>query len=274
MKKLNCICCGSDDYSIILTLEGDDYYGNLINKDYSKSPRNWVKCNNCGFIYQNPQLDANDMKILYDKFRDFSLRNETPDDYFDRITSLAPEKSENYSKVATIKKYLPELINVPGKILDIGCGGGVFLYTFSQHFHNWQLNGVEPTVSFAELASRRLKSNVIAESYEQGIAGSDYDLIILNHVIEHTEDPKDFLKSIFNDLNDGGYLYLECPHEDDFNLLDKSHDRFKLQHNWYFGFDSFRKIIEASGFKEISIHKDFTVRKRNNLVAILKKIDK
>jgi len=89
--------------------------------------------------------------------------------------------------------------------------------------------------------------------------------------LEHTENPIEFLQNILDDLKPGGNLYLECPHLSDFQVLSKDHDRFKVQHNWYFGFNSFIRIAETAGFEIVLLEKDWTIRERNNLVAILKR---
>lgn len=271
MRFVDCFLCGSTDKKVVMVNKTDDYYLDLINPEYKEVEKNWVECTNCGFKYQNPQLDANDADVLYEKFRDSSFRNETPDEYFDRIAFLPDDESENASKVRTIFKHLGELVSKPGKILDIGCGGGVFLYTFLSKTNNWTAHGIEPTIAFAELAARRLKSDVKAGNYARGVCGKNFDLIILNHVLEHTIDPKAFLEDIYDDLKSGGYLYLECPHESDFGVLPADHDRFKMQHNWYFGLNSFKRLAESAGFEVVFLETDWTIRKRNNLVTILKR---
>ncbi len=271
MKNVDCYLCGSKEKKVLMENKTEDYYLDLISADYKKTKRQWVTCCNCGFVYQDPQLDSDDMRILYEKFRDSTFRNETPDEYFDRIAFLPDGESENASKVNRIISNLTSLISKGGKIMDIGCGGGVFLYTFLSKTSGWSAFGIEPTVAFAELAARRLNSDIKTGSYERGICGKNFDLIILNHVLEHTLDPIIFLQDILDDLKPGGYLYLECPHEEDFEILPLDHDRFKMQHNWYFGIETFSNIAKNAGFEIVLLEKDWTVRKRNNLVTILKR---
>lgn len=271
MKSVNCYLCGSSSKEVVLTNNSNDYYLDIVNTDLNSIKRQWVSCSECSFIYQDPQLDSNEIQILYEKFRDYTFRSETPDEYFDRIAYLPDSESENASKVNRIIKNLTSLINGGGSILDIGCGGGVFLHTFLSKTNGWKAHGIEPTVAFAELAARRLNSEVKAGNYVSGIFGKEFDLIILNHVIEHTEDPIVFLQWIYSDLKPGGFLYLECPHESDFKVLPEVHDRFKIQHNWYFGHDSFKRIALSAGFEIVLLEKDWTIRERNNLVSILKR---
>lgn len=271
MKSTNCYLCESEDKNVILVNDTNDYYLEIVNPELMSTKRNWVSCANCKFVYQDPQLDSGEMQTLYENFRNYTFRNESPDEYFDRIAFLPEDESENSSKVNRIIRFLGSSVNKGGKVLDIGCGGGVFLHTFLSKTSGWVACGIEPTVEFAKLAARRLKSDIKAGNYVSGICGKNFDLIILNHVLEHTENPIEFLQNILDDLRPGGNLYLECPHESDFQVLSKDHDRFKVQHNWYFGFNSFIRIAETAGFEIVLLEKDWTIRQRNNLVAILKR---
>ena len=79
---------------------------------------------------QNSILDTAETKKLYLLFRDRTIRSENPDEYFDRISSLPAGESENYQRCIWLDNEIPRT----GKILDIGCGGGVFLHQFQGFF--------------------------------------------------------------------------------------------------------------------------------------------
>ena len=273
MRHLDCFLCKSANKKVVAAQAFDDEYLNLIDPAYQREERRWVACGACGFVYHDPQLDERDAQVLYDKFRDSSFRNEAPDQYFDRITSLPREQSENLAKVEWLAKRLPAEMHRGGKILDIGCGGGVFLYTFTQHTPGWQAFGVEPTTAFAELAGRRLGRPVLASNYSRGVSGSDFDLITCNQVLEHTTDPLAFLRDIRADLATGGHLYLEVPDTSDFKTLPPEHDRFLMQHLWYFDATSLRRIAGDAGFDVRVCELQLTKRARNNLVALLRRGD-
>jgi len=169
MKSTNCYLCGSADKNVILVNDTNDYYLEIVNPELNSTKRQWVSCSNCKFVYQDPQLDSSEMQILYENFRNYTFRNESPDEYFDRIAFLPEDESENSSKVNRIIRFLGSLVNKGGKILDIGCGGGVFLHTFLSKTSGWMAYGIEPTVEFAKLAARRLQSDIQAGNYVSGI---------------------------------------------------------------------------------------------------------
>jgi len=271
VRQINCVLCGSGDKKVLAVQEFDDEYLNLIDPAYQREARRWVACGACNFVYHDPQLDAKDTQVLYDKFRDSSFRNETPDQYFDRITTLPREQSENLAKVEWLRDRLPAEFSRGGKILDIGCGGGVFLYTFLQNAPGWQASGVEPTRAFAELAARRLARPVLASNYSGGVCGQGFDIISCNQVLEHTIDPLAFLRDIRADLAVGGHLYIEVPDTSDFDLLPPQHDRFLMQHLWYFDSDSLGRLAVKAGFEVAVRELQLTKRGRKNLVALLRR---
>ena len=94
-------------------------------------------------MFHNPVLDEEDRQLLYERFRNTSLLNESPDSYFDRIITLAPAESENYQKIDGILAGLgSSFFERRGHILDVGCGGGVFIHTFNSIYPNWRAYGI------------------------------------------------------------------------------------------------------------------------------------
>ena len=271
MKLNNCILCQSSSKSVVAKQTFKDEYLTLINPRLNELDRSWVKCNDCGLIYHDPQLEAVETDVLYSKFRDTSFRGEVADEYFDRIVSLPKEESENYIKSSWLRNQIPDHLDKGGSILDIGSGGGVFLYTFLQQNKFWEAHGVEPTVEFAELTQRKLNCSVCAGNYKKSLFNTKFDLITCNQVLEHVTNPVDFLRDIFDDLNHGGYLYIEVPDAVDFQELSPEHDRFLAQHLWYFSSKVLTKIFQDIGFSVVKIERQKTIRGRNNLVSLLLK---
>lgn len=270
MRAVNCIVCESHRKTVLEEQKFKDDYLDLISPDYQCGLRRLVICNDCGFVYHDPQLDDRDMATLYDKFRDVSFRNESPDAYFDRITLLPKDQSENFAKVEWIRNRLPDFMSKGGRLLDIGCGGGVFIHTFLQNSPKWTAAGVEPTPAFADLAGRRLNQPVVSGSYHPGLfAAASFDLITINQVLEHVSDPVAFLEAVRNDLAEGGYIYLEVPDVLDLEFLPPNHDRFLMQHLWVFSKASLTNVCRRARYEVVDIEQQVSVRQKRNLVAVL-----
>ncbi|MBT3659353.1 MAG: class I SAM-dependent methyltransferase [Rhodospirillaceae bacterium] len=268
-----CYCCQSSAFEFLFEQTADDPYLHLIGKAEGPSASKWMVCRGCGFVSQTPQLGPGDMDGLYRDYRLNEFRGETPDAYFDRISSYPPEESENFKKVEWLNKAGAVGAADGGKILDIGCGGGLLLHSFLRRHPDWIAHGVEPTPNFAELAGRRLKSDVRSCSYEAGLFGHQFDLISMVQVLEHVADPVEFLRQAKSDLSADGYLYVEVPDVHDFCDLAPTHDRFMAPHLWYFSEQSLGHLCRRAGLAPVRFDREFTVRNRNNLQALCRHAD-
>jgi len=269
MESVKCPLCGSDSATRVLNVSGPDPYLDLIGRKYEPLARFWVRCDRCGHLHNSVRLSGEELETLYDRFRDEAWRKESPDQYFDRITSLSPDQSENHQKVDLILSLLDDrrATDTGQLMIDIGCGGGVLIETFQRRLSDtWSFFGIEPTSSFAELAHRRTGATVINANYQSSLFGeTKFDLATCCQVLEHLSDPGDFLTQIRMDLRDGASLYLEVPDESDFRSLPANHDRFMAQHVSYFGKALLQRLLEDRGFsiEHSGVHR--TVRGRNNL---------
>ena len=174
-------------------------------------------CKRCGFSYHNPTLSKRELTRLYDCYRDEFFRKESPDEYFDWITSLPHSESQNYKKTLRLDQLLEKYCgSLKGDkkncIYDVGTGGGVFVKTFLDHSrYAWQAFGLEPTPAYAALAKRRLSIPIANSFYRPRIFEPKFDLITANKVLEHSEDPIGFLRGLREDLDIGGMIYIEVP---------------------------------------------------------------
>ena len=133
MKQVKCYVCNSSDTKVVVRQSFPDKYLTLINPDYNQGIRSIVVCSRCGLVYRDPQIDEADAKKLYEHFRDHSVLTEPPDQYFDRISELPDDKSENHAKLSWLASHIGDFLGSKGnRVLDIGCGGGVFLSKFNE----------------------------------------------------------------------------------------------------------------------------------------------
>jgi len=266
-----CPLCGDTIASVVREFTSSDNYLDLIGKSYSLTPRRWLRCSSCGLIHNEMRLSAEETAKLYARFRDQEWRNESPDEYFDRITSLPDAQSENVQKIRVIDEVTGISQRSGGRVLDVGCGGGVLIETMRRALvGEWSYFGVEPTSSFAELASRRTGATVLNTNYTSKLFGDQrFDLITCCQVLEHLDSPRQLLSDVLLDLTAEGYFYLEVPDVGDFSTLPENHDRFMVQHISYFSEPVLRRALEAVGLKIVHRGVTTTVRGRNNLWFIL-----
>jgi SAM-dependent methyltransferase len=264
LYSTDCPLCLAADVKVVRRQTGSDTYLSLIEAG-DDVIREWLKCSNCGHVFNSAQLTKSEMATLYQRFRDQEWRNETPDEYFERITSLPADESENHQKIGLLRGMLD--LSYGGKLLDIGCGGGVLLHALRQQLPStWKFWGVEPTVSYASLAARRSGAHVVCANYEAGVlSDGPFDAATCCQVLEHVSDPRGFLAAIHEDLKPGGWLYVEVPDVLDFDSLEPSHDRFMVQHVSYFSAPVLRRLLMDEGFDIIGGGVTQTVRGRNNL---------
>ena len=268
MIKTNCKFCGSSNADVVLDVSNErDTYLDYLKIDYNGIDRRYLKCNECGLIYREIILEEEEKSLLYKHFRDFGLRDETKEEYFNRITMLPKEESENYEKI----KFLEHFIDKShGSVLDVGCGAGVFLYSFKQEFSNWEAYGVEPTKDFSEVAKKH-QINISDEYLNETTFNKSFKLVTLNHVLEHLDDIHTMLCLLKKYMDNDSYLYIEVPSSKDIGFLSKCHDRFMCQHDFIFSIELLHDLLESNGFTITAIDEFISKRGRNNIRVMVKK---
>ena len=138
-----------------------------------------------------------------------------------------------------------------GRVLDIGCSTGVFLDLFRES--GWETWGVEPSSS--ALVARKKSHKVVRNVFEKTELPKDYfDLVILNHTLEHMENPAQVLQKVKIILKKGGVLYLDVPNAGGLGakLLGK-HWPYLLpkEHKYQFSKQSLSTLLSDADYKII-----------------------
>ncbi len=115
-------------------------------------------------------------------------------------------KKENYHRDEDYKKYEGLFENMflkrlnlisrfvkKGRMLEIGSSTGVMLKLFTKR--GWDALGVEPSGSSREAKKKGLR--VLNVKFEDSKLPNDYfDLVVLNHTLEHMDNSRQVLKKI------------------------------------------------------------------------------
>lgn len=99
-------------------------------------------------------------------------------------------------------------------VLDFGSGKGQFLAVAKSL--DWEGLGIETAKERANFAKENYGVEVLTEFYDGGIIGNGkFDLITLNHVLEHLPDPVSLVTELIEkNLSPNGLVYIEVPRAD------------------------------------------------------------
>jgi 2-polyprenyl-3-methyl-5-hydroxy-6-metoxy-1,4-benzoquinol methylase len=132
-----------------------------------------------------------------------------------------------------------------GLMLDIGCGNGAFLRTVGERFAGWQLWGLEWDDRHRALIEA-IPGVVGFHQGELGALGRRFDLISLVHVLEHLENPAEYLRRLSEHLNPDGLLLIEVP--------DCTVNPFALliaDHATHFSLETLAELVAAQGLEVV-----------------------
>lgn len=127
-------------------------------------------------------------------------------------TQLQHNKIRFENHVNIVKQLLIEKQNA--KILDVGCGGGLFLSLLNRD--KFECYGIEPELNRLKFARqetnlKNIFSFPIESSYWKEHHSNSFDIITIWDVIEHVNDPKSILFSAKQLLKPGGYIIIDTP---------------------------------------------------------------
>ncbi|EKD94486.1 MAG: Methyltransferase protein [uncultured bacterium] len=144
-------------------------------------------------------------------------------------------------------KIINRFIKSPKTVLDIGCSNGVFLDLFEKS-ETW---GVEPSHSGCKIKDGRHK--ITHKYFEKANLPQNYfDLIIMNHTLEHVVDAEIVLVKVYRLLKKGGILFIDVPNAGGLGsmLLGKKWPyRLENEHTYQFTKDSLSNTIEDGGYR-------------------------
>lgn len=143
----------------------------------------------------------------------------------------------------------------PGKTLEAGCSTGLMLTLLKNR--GWQVLGVEISSKAAAAAkSRGIK--VIVNNFMKVKIDDEFDLVILNHTLEHLENPLEVIKKVNSLLSPGGVLFIDVPNFGGLTAkLMKSSWPLLLpnEHLWHFSLKPLQILLQKQGFKTIFVER-------------------
>ena len=209
-------------------------------------------------------------------------------------TQLQANSRRFLHQVEVLKKHLP-LENA--RVLDIGCGGGLFLSLLKQG--GARVTGIELSDSRAHYAATthglEIHKRPIESDFWQKGERDPFDAVTLWDVIEHVNYPYKTLRSAANVLKKGGILVIDTPARDSFyhqfgeltyrlsggrfpTFLNTMYSSHLFGHKQIFSTQEMKELFESAGlqvielytFHELSFPYDFYLKKLLRSKALVK----
>ncbi len=198
-------------------------------------------CLQCGLVQTWPRPTPEEMDAFYSyAYRQVYQAAVTPDaKYVARY-----HKVERLSYTA---KLIASRINFfkGMRVLDIGCAEGTLLSNLKSHCKELVLVGVEPSESFAAYARKETGCTTYSNLNALILSREDkFDLVLVNHVLEHVNNPVTFIKSLKELTVIGGRIYIDVPDIAHYGHAENLH----IGHLFHFSQRTLVAAVEKAGF--------------------------
>jgi ubiquinone/menaquinone biosynthesis C-methylase UbiE len=156
-----------------------------------------------------------------------------------------------------------------GKLLDVGCGEGLFL-KLAQKI-GWQVSGTEVSSYASKFASNILGAEIFCgQLHQRHFADNSFDVVTMWHVLEHVKDPKGYLREIYRIMKPGGLLVLAVPNVNNFVMQSAyrvmRHRKLKLfsindkeVHLYHFSTKTIGAYYDRTGFDCLRLSPDYGI---------------
>lgn len=245
MNVTECLICGSAGQNLIYKIDNISI----------------IECSACGFKYSSPIPTGEEIIKNYSE------------EYFEReYDTFADEELVAHdvgSKMyARIEKYV-----APGKVLDIGCGVGN--YIFSGQKRGWTCYGIDVSPVAAKITREKTGAEVFVGFIEDaGYENGFFDSIVMVHSLEHQVNPRVTLKEVFRALRPGGVLFISVPNIESVEAKRGGTEWRGLQpgfHYYHFSKQSLSQLVSSAGFDIIEIESPFSAVSGKNVDNLLGK---
>jgi 2-polyprenyl-3-methyl-5-hydroxy-6-metoxy-1,4-benzoquinol methylase len=251
LESVPCNICGSIESHVlqpaqydISSLQNTDFTRTFSSSSDERLNHQLVACAHCGLQYVSPRLRAESVLSGYTGGTD------------EQFVSQASGREITFGRCLDMIERVWR--RAPGRLLDIGTGGGSFPYVASKR--GWKVDGCEPNRWLCEWALENYGLPIRPGTvFDQKYAGNSFDVVTLWDVLEHTPDPKTEVRETHRLLKEDGLLVVNYPDIGSWiaRLMGRSWVFLLDVHLYYFTRATIRKLLEDAGFAIVQVRPHF-----------------
>jgi len=234
MEELkNCPVCQNNTFVEFLKVQ-----------DYTVSQEKFTiqECKNCSFKFTNPRPDLTQIGDYY-KAESYISHTNTSKGLIAKLYHSV-RKYTLKGKLNLINSLSP----TKGKLLDVGCGTGMFLNVCREN--GWTVNGIEPDGGARQIAEEINKAAIETEILSS-FKNETFEIITMWHVLEHVHLLNETIDWLKERLNEKGYLIIAVPNHEskDAEIYQEHWAAYDVpRHLYHFSQKSIKQLFEQKGF--------------------------
>ena len=217
------------------------------NDDYRSAKNGLLRCDYCGVVL-NPQVWDEGSNEAYEE--EWFENKPILETFWTRLF-------QSWNNRRTWRRLRGHL-SAHSKVLEVGVGNGTLLrYLRSRDL---KVEGCDLARSICERIRNfdgiPMHNCPVAEIH----ASTFYDFVIMNHVLEHVNDPIQFLKDVRNLLKDEGWAHISVPNVACWEAFLPGWNCYEPFHLVYYVPATLQRAIEQAGFEVLHIetHESFS----------------
>lgn len=233
-----------------------------------------VRCRRCSLVITNPRPTLECLGYFYPSEYSPYEPDETPDSWWvsllersalrvdfgyppqpvSLVTRLLARMA--YQKFSTRRKrheWFP--YRTGGQLLDVGCGGGVFLERMRDF--GWQVTGLELAADVAQRVQRRTGIPIhVGTLPHPQLRPASFDAVTMWHVLEHVPNPRGLLRDAAELLRPRGLLVIEVPNIESETFAEFGPQWYGLElprHFQHFAPETLAAMLPSGAFRNVDV---------------------
>lgn len=167
----------------------------------------FVRCKNCGLVYQNPNLDKPSLEHIYETIEYWEHKHASTNDsdmlnYYSYFDDSKIRSRNCEIRLKWIGRYLPQGAN----ILDLGCSDGLFVHILSKA--GYKASGIDISASMISQGESKYSADIRRADFEDDwMSQKKFDAIACFATLSNFVNPSLVFANIDRYLKKGGYLF-------------------------------------------------------------------